>query len=242
MNGLVELLAAKGLTFGIAPGSPVTLLGNRFAYGVLGHRDVLPGHTACPGDGLASRLADVRTRVAARMAQIVVRPTPSATPRPAASRTSTATTAPPTPPPLPDACVDRVTNGGFESDTDDWIRNRAYYSSWDVHAGRRAMFVGLRDSDPDSVQTYASASQVVHLPATPGRAQLSFVARTATISTGNRPLNGQRSIGCGKTSSPSGGETPSAPFAEEVSISTPKAGSRATRTTQANRPIPSLGQ
>ncbi len=176
----VELLAAKGVRFGIDPETPVTLVGTRFAHAVMGHRDALPGHTQCPGDGLYGRLSSIRVGVRARMAELggggppstaTAVPTavpPSATPRP--------TGRPPTP--QPRGCVELVQGGDFEQDDPAWQRNRAYYTAWDVFSGGRAIFIGLRNEDPDEAQSYASAVQTLRLPETVESARLRFAARS----------------------------------------------------------------
>ncbi|MCB0217922.1 MAG: N-acetylmuramoyl-L-alanine amidase [Chloroflexi bacterium] len=175
-RSLVELLAAKGAHFGIDPMAPVSLAGTRFAHAVMGHRDALPGHTQCPGDGTYGRLDAIRTGVRARMAELGA-PATSAPPtsRPPTPRPSPV---PAQPSPLPSGCGERVAAGGFESESPAWQRNRAYYTAWDVYRGQAALFVGLRDEDPDSAQSYASAVQTLRLPARVESARLSFAARS----------------------------------------------------------------
>ncbi len=177
-SALVELLAARGVRYGIDPVTPVTLAGTRFAHSVMGHRDALPGHTACPGDGTYGRLAAVRGAVAVRMGELRGRPTatpvppPTAVPpRPSATRPAAAPTA------LPGGCAEHVAEGGFETETAAWRRNRAAYTRYDVRTGLAAMFVGLRNDEPDTAQTFASAAQTVRLPARPGAARLAFAVR-----------------------------------------------------------------
>jgi len=171
-GALVELLAEKGRRYGIWPDAAVTLAGTRFAHAVMGHRDSLPGHTQCPGDGVYNRLEGIRTAVRVRMAELGnppgSPPTPSALPP----------TAPPPPTPAPSGCGDAVSGGDFEQDDARWLRNRAWYTSWQVYRGARAMFIGLRDSDPDQGSSYASAQQSIRLPARLGSAQIRFAAQT----------------------------------------------------------------
>ncbi len=176
--GLVSLLAAKGLTFDIWPDRAVSLQGTSFPHSVLGHRDVLPGHTECPGDVFYPTLDGLRQAVDARMRDVGASSTPTAT-RPAA----TATPTPPSPtpsslPPLPAGCEDLVASGDFETDDVRWQRNRASYTAYDAHRGARAMFVGLRNDEADNGQTYASVQQSVRLPDRVGSAQLRFALRT----------------------------------------------------------------
>jgi len=190
INGLVSILASKGLRFDIEPFAPVRLVDSSFPYSILGHRDVLPGHTVCPGDGLYARLGHVRTEVKRMMDQA---PPATASRPPLATATATATrrlqtvtpspTVTPaptwtdTPAPDPD-CAELVVDGGFEHGSDHWMRSRAYFTKWDVYRGDWAVFVGLRDNDPDQVATYASVTQAIEVPADVGSATLTFVART----------------------------------------------------------------
>lgn len=178
-KSLVELLSFKGKAYSIDPMAPVTLAGTRFAYAVMGHRDALPGHTQCPGDGVYGRLSSIRTGVRARMAELgsgggVATPAPTPTPRPLPS----ATAPPPAPTPAPGNCGEQVAGGSFEAEEARWALSRAYYSAWDVYRGQRAVFVGLRDEDSDRSQSYASAQQSLRLPAQIGSAVLSFAAKT----------------------------------------------------------------
>lgn len=176
-SALVSFLAAKATQYGLQPLAPVTLLGNRFAFSLLGHRDVLPGHTECPGNAFYPDLGPIRNDVVAEMqagaaaTATATRPPPSATP----SRVP-ATSSPPTP--VPTECGDEVVNGGFEVEDSSWIRNRAHFTAYDVYRGERSLFIGLRNDDPDSAQTYASAMQVLRLPARVGTARLTFAAKT----------------------------------------------------------------
>jgi hypothetical protein len=191
---LVELLAAKGVRFGIEPAAPVSLAGSTFGRSILGHREVLPGHTACPGDGVMGGLGAVLGSVSARMAELrreaatptPVPPTatpvpPTATPRPptATPRPPTPTSVPPTATAPPRSCADVVAGGDFEAENARWLRLRAYYTRWDVYHGQSALFIGLTNTDADVAQTYASAAQVIRLPASIGRVRLSFAARSA---------------------------------------------------------------
>jgi hypothetical protein len=178
-KSLVELLSFKGKAYSIDPMGPVTLAGTRFAYAVMGHRDALPGHTQCPGDGVYGRLSSIRTGVRARMAELgagggAATPAPTPTPRPLPSATAPA----PAPTPIPGECGDPVAGGDFEAEEARWALSRAYYSAWDVYRGQRAIFVGLRDEDSDRSQSYASAQQSLRLPTQLGSAVLSFSAKT----------------------------------------------------------------
>lgn len=171
-GALVELLAEKGRRYGIWPDAAVTLAGTRFAHAVMGHRDSLPGHTQCPGDGVYGRLEGVRTAVRVRMAELGSQP--GGLPSP----TALPPTAPPPPTLPPSGCGDAVSGGDFEQDDARWQRNRAWYTSWQVYRGARAMFIGLRDSDADQGSSYASAQQAIRLPARLGSAQIRFAAQT----------------------------------------------------------------
>ncbi len=211
-SSLVEMLSHKGRRYGIDPEAPVTLLDGRYPHGVLGHRDV--GQTACPGDGVYSRLTLLRSWVAARMKELgpaepveptveatdpptaaPASPTPPASPMPPASTATalpspttwrptvapTATTWRPTVVPTATAgnpaCPNLVIAGGFELQTALWRRNRAFYTRWDVYSGEAAMFVGLRDDDPDEVLSYSSVGQTLRLPPRIDSARLVFYAR-----------------------------------------------------------------
>jgi hypothetical protein len=185
-SALVELLAFRGTRYEIDPDASVTLAGTRFAHAVMGHRDALPGHTQCPGDGVYGRLNAVRTGVRVRMNEIgqgggpapTVAPTQAPRPQPSAVPTEP----PPTPRPLPTLrpgeCREALDNGGFETPAEDarWLRNRAYLSTWNVFRGERALFIGLRNQDPDETESYASAMQVLRLPEQVGEARLRFAA------------------------------------------------------------------
>jgi hypothetical protein len=176
---LVDLLAAKGQQYGLDPYAGVTLAGSHFAYRVLGHRDVLPGHTSCPGDTFYPDMPAIRQSVAAAMAAATpTRPPPSATPtrRPASATPYRTPTAPVPTTPIPGECADGVANGGFEVEDNAWVRNRASYSGYDVYRGAKAMFVGLRNDEADTAQTYASVQQTVQLPPRIGSARLTFAA------------------------------------------------------------------
>lgn len=176
---LVELLAARGVRYGIDPVAPVTLAGTRFAHSVMGHRDALPGHTACPGDGTYGRLAAVRGAVAVRMGELRGRPTATAVPPPTTAPARPSATRPAASPTvLPGGCAEHVVEGGFEVESTAWRRNRAAYTRYDVHTGLGAMFVGLRNDEPDTAQTFASVAQTVRLPARSGAARLTFAARS----------------------------------------------------------------
>jgi hypothetical protein len=187
-SALVELLASRGQRYAIDPVAPVTLAGTRFSHRVMGHRDALPGHTVCPGNGGYSRVPAIRNAVAVRMAETGSAPTPTPTRMTIPTvPTPTRTPAPPSPSPTapiasatPPAqgCTNRVVDGDFERENPLWRRNRAYYTRWDVHQGQSALFIGLRGEDPDQGQTYASAVQTLRLPSEPGPVRLSFAART----------------------------------------------------------------
>ncbi len=188
-TALVELLASRGVRYAIDPVAPVTLAGTRFSHRVMGHRDALPGHTVCPGDGGYSRVPAIRNAVAVRMGELGAAPTPTRTALPPTPTpvSPTATRVPPTPTPwppapsatpLPGTCANLVADGDFERENALWRRNRAYYTRWDAYRGQVALFVGLRGDDPDQGQTFASAAQTIRLPAAPGRLRLAFAART----------------------------------------------------------------
>ena len=100
--------------------------------------------------------------------------------------TQTPTRSPPTatrtPAPVPStapsvACTNVVLAGDFETEEVRWLRNRAYYTGWDVYQGLKALFVGLRDNDPDSAASYASAEQSIRVPDRVGSARLTFAGR-----------------------------------------------------------------
>lgn len=166
VNSLVEFLAWRGLRYGIGPYDDGPLAGVDFPYGVLGHRDVLPGHTVCPGQAAYDLLPEIRSRVAARMAELGG----SETPTPTISPTATAT--------LPPGCDEGVVNGGFEEDADGdeqpdgWTLHRAYGTA-QAHSGSRALFIGLLESDVDA-RVWASAQQEFVVPSDLTAATLSF--------------------------------------------------------------------
>lgn len=186
---LVDILAAKGVRYSIDPVAPVTLVGTRFPHAVMGHRDALPGHTACPGLGVHEQLNEIRSRVAARMSGAGPAPTtppttpPTATPRPTPTLAPPSTAVPtrtPVPGATPDpSCAEIVSDGGFETSDPKWQRNRAWFTAWDVLRGNAAMFVGLRNNDPDEATTYASAAQMLQVPADVASAELTYFARTS---------------------------------------------------------------
>jgi hypothetical protein len=64
-----------------------------------------------------------------------------------------------------------VVNGGFET-TGGWITNRADRSTNQAHSGQWAMLIG--QNLPPSQGSYASAQQLVGLPADATRATLTF--------------------------------------------------------------------
>ncbi len=194
--GLVDLLAAKALTYGLAPFDPVVLLGRPFPYRLLGHRDV--GQTECPGDGVYRRLPAIRQAVAARVASGATRmpqatatrtsgSTPQQTasrvptavgptPGPTSSRAPTATSLPP-PTTLPPDCEQLVGGGSFESDDPRWVLQNAFYTQYEAYRGRRSLFIGLRPTDPDLGITYSTAQQSLLLPEAIASAKLSFAIR-----------------------------------------------------------------
>ncbi len=182
---LAELLAVKGVRYGIEPEQPVDLLGTHLAHSVLGHREV--GQTLCPGDGAYGRLGAVRTAAGLRMAELrATLPSPSATDAPTEtpfpSPTATATAPPTSLTPtatvsLPVECPDRVVGGDFEAVDAHWQRHGAYYTRWDVYRGRTAMFVGLQNSNSDAAPSYAYVSQTIRLPRRIESARLTFAAR-----------------------------------------------------------------
>lgn len=184
---LVTFCAAKAFRYRVDPQAGVTLLGTRFAHGLMGHRDALPGHTACPGDGAYGRLDAVRVGVATLLRELggqppnpptappTTRPTATATRRPTATPAAPATGVP-TP---PAGCTDAVIDGGFEGAGDDWVFNRSVRTRFDVLAGSQAAFVGLRNDDPDNGNTYASIVQTVMLPPRVDRAVLRFGFRSS---------------------------------------------------------------
>ena len=177
LDALVELLAIKGSVYEIDPMAPVRLAGTNFAHSLMGHRDALPGHTACPGLGVHSQLSAIRTGVRARMAELgmgggPIDPTPDPTPEPSPDPEPT------TPAPPIEGCTNLVSGGDFESPDPKWMRNRAFYTEWDVYRGRRSLFIGLRDEDEDRAQSFASALQNIRVPENIDRAELRFAART----------------------------------------------------------------
>ncbi|MEO8084898.1 MAG: N-acetylmuramoyl-L-alanine amidase, partial [Ardenticatenales bacterium] len=188
-SALVSFCAAKAFRYHVDPQAGVTLLGTRFAHGLMGHRDALPGHTACPGDAAYARLDAVRIGVAALLRELGGQPTtpPTATPtaRPSATATRRSTvTATPAPPPTgvptpPAGCADAIVDGGFEDAGDAWVFNRSVRTRFDVLAGVQAAFVGLRNDDPDNGTTYASIVQTVTLPPRIDRATLRFAFRSS---------------------------------------------------------------
>lgn len=178
----VELLATKGQRYAIQPDAPVSLANARFAHSVMGHRDALPGHTQCPGDGLYGRLEAMRTAVRVRMAELAGQP--GAPPPP----TAPAPTAPPPPTPGSSGCAEALGGGDFEQEDARWQRNRAYYTGWQAYQGSRAMFVGLRDNDTDQGTSYASVQQSFRLPARLGTVQLRFAAQTVGDAADQRVL------------------------------------------------------
>ncbi|RME45678.1 MAG: hypothetical protein D6791_10150, partial [Chloroflexi bacterium] len=167
VDTLVDFLITKGLRYNIGPYDEGPLAGTNFPYGVLGHRDVLPGHTVCPGQAAYDLLPDIRARMDAGMREHMGEPTttPSVTPSPTAT--------------LPAGCDELIKNGGFENDIDandqpdDWQMNGAIWSGFMTHSGQRAMFLGLTNSAAD-VPSTAEVSQPVLLPADAEQSQLTF--------------------------------------------------------------------
>jgi hypothetical protein len=164
LNALVNLLVTKGLRYEIGPYDEGSLAGTSFPYGILGHRDVLPGHTVCPGQAAWDLLPDIRARVDAGLAEHIGKETatPTATPSP-------------TPTLLP-GCSQGVVNGGFEEDNAGWTLNRAYYTA-QAHGGSQAMFIGLLDSEADQ-SVFASAQQQIFIPPDMTSIDLSFWYKT----------------------------------------------------------------
>jgi hypothetical protein len=181
VDALEELLAIKAARYGIAPSSPVVLADVRFPYGVLGHRDVLPGHTACPGDGVAALLPEIRTQVEVRVGDV---PPPTQAPPTQDPPTSppptdqNPATAPATRPPPAADCTELVVGGDFEVDAPGWTRSRAYRTSYDAYSGQYSLFVGLTYQDPDEQQSWARASVPVRIPERLTSARLSYAAKT----------------------------------------------------------------
>ena len=81
-SALVSFCAAKAFRYRVDPQAGVTLLGTRFAHGLMGHRDALPGHTACPGNAAYPRMDAIRIGVAALLSELGGQPTASHTPPP----------------------------------------------------------------------------------------------------------------------------------------------------------------
>lgn len=160
LDALVDLLVAQGLEHDIGPYDEGPLAGTDFEYGVLGHRDVLPGHTVCPGQAAYNLLPDIRARMEAGINEHLGKATatPSVTPSPTAT--------------LPAGCDDQVVNGGFEQRDVGWSLNRAYYTA-QAHSGTQALFIGLLFDDKDE-RAYASAQQPVTIPADATSINLSF--------------------------------------------------------------------
>ncbi|MFQ5854753.1 MAG: SpoIID/LytB domain-containing protein [Anaerolineae bacterium] len=167
LDTLVDLLITKGLEYDIGPYDEGPLAGTDFDYGMLGHRDVLPGHTVCPGQAAYDLLPDIRARMDAGMAEHTGEetPTPTVTPSPTAT--------------LPPGCSQTITNGGFEIDSDsndepdNWEMDGAIWTTFAIHSGQRAVFLGLTDNAGDAEST-AEVSQSVLLPADAEQTQLTF--------------------------------------------------------------------
>lgn len=90
--------------------------------------------------------------------------------------TSTPTMTPTTRP--PDTCAEAIANGGFESDTGDWLigdtASPPEYSTVRAHGDtQQSMRLGLEAGDPD-VATYSYISQAFHIPENTTSAELSF--------------------------------------------------------------------
>jgi hypothetical protein len=100
-------------------------------------------------------------------------PTRTGTLPPTDTPTSTPTctgTLPPTGTPTP-TCGELVVNGGFET-TGGWITNRADRSTEQAHAGQWSMLVS--QNLPPGQLSYASARQLVAIPAEAASARLTF--------------------------------------------------------------------
>ncbi len=169
LDSLVDFLVAKGLQYDIGPYDEGPLAGTEFEYGVLGHREVLPGHTVCPGQAAFDLLPSIRERVEAGISEH--RGEPTRTPSVTVSPTAT----------LPAGCDEQIANGGFELDADgngnpdDWMLTgeHVHWTSWNPHSGERAIFLGLTNGE-DDVESTAEVSQPVSLPANGEQIQLTF--------------------------------------------------------------------
>lgn len=173
IQGLVDISAWLVTRFGLDPLGRSFIV-ERTVYNISGHRDVLPGHTACPGDRLYPYLPELRQRTWDAIHSDQPTPTP-----PAASPTPTLIPIPPptplaTPTPaLPGEWGNRVVNGDFEINNGAWWRNRAYYTTYDKHSGSSSLFIGLLGTEPDTA-SYASAQQELFIPSDAESIQLSF--------------------------------------------------------------------
>lgn len=167
VNTLVDFLITKGLEYDIGPYDEGPLAGTDFPYGVLGHRDVLPDHTVCPGQAAYNLLPSIRTRVDAGIGEHTGKETatPSVTPSPTAT--------------LPAGCDQILANGGFELDQDsdgepdNWLLDGAIWTGFETHHGERAIFLGLTGGQ-DDIEGVAEVSQSVMLPANVEQISLSF--------------------------------------------------------------------
>jgi len=187
-QGLVDISAWLVDRFGIDPLGQSYIV-DKTVYNLSGHRDVLPGHTECPGDWLYSNLPQIR-----QLTWYTLHPDQTTVTPPPASPTITRIPLPlPTPlatPTLsaPGETGNRVVNGDFEIENGTWWRNRAYYTGFDRHAGNMSLFIGLLDSEPNTY-SYASTQQDVFIPTDAESIQLSFWFKPVS-----QDLNGDRQI------------------------------------------------
>lgn len=172
LDGLIELAVAKGLRFDIDPYDETRLAGTDFEYSLLGHRDVLVGHTVCPGQAAWELLPEIREAVHAELEAL----------KGIATRTPTATAGTPTiTPTLPPGCGNVVINGGFEVDVnadgvpDGWTTNRAIRTA-SGYVGY-GVFLGLLDADPDQ-DAFASVQQPIAVGSSASAVRLSFAYQT----------------------------------------------------------------
>jgi hypothetical protein len=169
LDGLIDLAVAKGLRYDIDPYDEGPLAGTEFEYGLLGHRDVLVGHTVCPGQAAWELLPDIREAVHAELEAL----------NGGATRTPTLT--PTITPTLPPGCGNVVVNGGFEVDADGnnepdgWQLSRAVRTA-SGYAGY-GVFIGLLDADPDQ-QVWASIQQSVAVGSNRSSVRLAFAYQT----------------------------------------------------------------
>ncbi|MFQ5460480.1 MAG: N-acetylmuramoyl-L-alanine amidase, partial [Anaerolineae bacterium] len=132
LDSLEGLLASRGQRYGIDGSGPVRLAGVQFPFSLLGHRDVLPGVTQCPGDGVGGLLDEIRAEIARRVGALppaTATPEAPSKPTPPVAETPTATLVP--------GCSETVAGGDFESDDPRWERRRAYLTAWDARSGQQ---------------------------------------------------------------------------------------------------------